>query len=301
MFKKTLSLFFVTLMLGLTFNSSSILSAAEINQIGRDTKENTVQIVRSYIKNNVSQLNNMMSSVQYQKLQLKDIETIIDNYFFNNPAPQELIDVNNLTIDDIFPVNDIIDGPPRTKALHFDELTSYVANNLPGNGDSIYKFPNDNGVVTVYIASTGEVMIWDQSSFPAKDSDFSNQTLAATWKTTKTERSTGIAYNGVGGKMFTIWAEGNFQYDGKTAKHNNSDGNFERHFWGSTLDLEKKAEGKERTVRVENYSYPEVYTRVYFESQFGIRWAGITMNSGTVEAYVGGTFAGNVYGGVKEI
>ncbi|MDU5143351.1 MAG: hypothetical protein E6230_14320 [Paenibacillus dendritiformis] len=298
MFKKTLSLFLVTLMLGLTFNSSSILSAAE-----RETKEETVQIVKSYIKNNVSQLNAMMSSVQYQKLKLKDIESIIDNYFSHNPAPQKLIDVNNLTIDDIFPANDTIDttGTAPRNVLHFEELASYVANNSSGNGDSIYKFPNENGAVTVYIADTGEVMIWDLSSVPAKDSDFSNQTLAAAWKTTRTERSTGIAYNALGGKMFTIWAEGNFQYDGKTAKHNNSDGNSERHFWGSTLVLEKKAEGKERTVRVENYSYPEVYTRVYFESQFGIRWAGITMNSGTVEAYVGGTFAGNVYGGVKEI
>lgn len=109
-----------------------------------------------------------MSSVQYQKLKLKDIESIIDNYFSHNPAPQKLIDVNTLTIDDIFPVNDTIDTTPRN-VLHFEELASYVANNSSGNGDSIYKFPNDNGVVTVYIADTGEVMIWDLSSVPVKE------------------------------------------------------------------------------------------------------------------------------------
>lgn len=278
------------------FNSVSSSFAKET------TKEDNVEKARNYIENNVIELNEILTSMKEKQedYDLQEIQAVIDNYYAKNAAPKEVLNDKNLSIDDVFPLeNEKHEAGQEKAVLNFEELLSHAKENK-NEGDSIYEFSNKDGIVTVYVSKTGEVMILDDSVRPTPDLNKNNNQLAA-MKTTKTKRTTGIAYNGLGLKMFTIWAEGNFQYDGKTAKHANADGNVQRHFWGSTLVLNNRAIGAKRTVTIGGYKYPEVYTRVYFEAQFGLRWAGITMKSGTVEAYVGSSHIGSLYGGTKKI
>ncbi|WP_342615287.1 hypothetical protein [Peribacillus frigoritolerans] len=118
---------------------------------------------------------------------------------------------------------------------------------------------------------------------------------------TKKERTTGIAYNAFGGKMFTLWAQGSFNYNGKSVSVATQDGDYNRHFWGSTLNITKPTLGKARKEVVGSQTYSEVYSRLYYEAVFGIKWAGVTMKSGTVETYVGGSKSGHLYGSAKRI
>lgn len=295
MFKRVFTLASLLLLFGL-FNSVSSSFAKET------TKEDNVEKARNYIENNVIELNEILTSMKEKQedYDLQEIQAVIDNYYAKNAAPKEVLNDKNLSIDDVFPLeNEKHEAGQEKAVLNFEELLSHAKENK-NEGDSIYEFSNKDGIVTVYVSKTGEVMILDDSVRPTPDLNKNNNQLAA-MKTTKTKRTTGIAYNGLGLKMFTIWAEGNFQYDGKTAKHANADGNVQRHFWGSTLVLNNRAIGAKRTVTIGGYKYPEVYTRVYFEAQFGLRWAGITMKSGTVEAYVGSSHIGSLYGGTKKI
>lgn len=66
---------------------------------------------------------------------------------------------------------------------------------------------------------------------------------------------------------------------------------------GSTIGISDKGMGKVRNYTVSGYKYTEVYSRLYYEATFGIRWAGIVLNSDTVEVYVGSTVNGSLYGG----
>lgn len=299
MIKKVLTLASVLLLFGL-FNSVSSSFANET------TKEENVEKARDYIENNVTELNEILTSMEEKQddYDLQKVQSIIDDYYNKNSAPEELLNDKSLSIDDVFPLENEkhAEAGQEKAVLDFGELISDVKEN-PSEGDSVYEFPHENGVVTVYVSNTGEVMISDDSISPALN--LNNQVVAtaaaAKMKTTKTKRTTGIAYNGLGAKMFTIWAEGNFKYDGKTAKHANTDGNVQRHFWGSTLVMQNRAIGAKRTITIGSYKYPEVYTRVYYEAQFGLRWAGITMKSATVEAYVGSSNIGSLYGGTKKL
>lgn len=297
MFKRVFTLASLLLLFGL-FNSVSSSFAKET------TGEDNVETARNYIENNVVELNEILKSMKEKQedYDLQEIQAVIDNYYTKNPAPKEVLNDKTLSIDDVFPLKNEKRKASQEKAvLNFEELLSH-AKEHKNEGDSVYEFSNKDGIVTVYVSKTGEVMILDdsvKSTPPALDLNINNQLAAM--KTTKTKRTTGIAYNGLGLKMFTIWAEGNFQYNGKSAKHANADGDVKRHFWGSTLVLNNRAIGAKRTVTVGSYKYPEVYTRVYFEAQFGIRWAGITMKSGTVEAYVGSSHIGSLYGGTKKL
>ncbi|GIN56274.1 hypothetical protein J8TS2_05930 [Lederbergia ruris] len=288
------SLLLLCFVFGLFFVSMPISSsAAEIDVLNKEQK---VELAKNYIENNVTNLNEILMNMQTQDPDLEDVQTVIMEYLDENSVPEEI--VNDLTIDDIFPLeNEKVEYKQKeNEVLQFEDIVAYAKDNDEGN---IYEFKNEDGKVTVYVADTGEVMIHEQSIVPTLDLN-DNNTLAA-WKTTKTERSNGVAVNAVGKTMFTYWASGNFEYNGKSARHLNNDGNIERKLWGSSLVIEKKAEGAKRTVAVGSYKYPEVYSRVYFEATFGIRWLGVTMKSGTFEAYVGGTYAGSVYGGLRAI
>lgn len=297
MFRKMFALVPLLLLFGL-FNSASLSFAEEVD------KEDNVVKAKNYIENNVTELNDILSSLEKRQadLDLQEIQAVIDNYYSKNPVPKELVDDKSLTIDDVFPVEKNEKSVQQEEAvLDFEELITEAKEDL-AEGDSIYEFSNENGVVTVYVSKTGEVMLLDRSAVPTLNLEKNNQVMAvAAWKTTRTERTTGIAYNAFGFKMFTIWAEGNFQYNGTSARHADADGNVQRHVWGSTLVMENRAVGAKRTVTVGSYKYPEVYTRVYFEASLGIRWAGVTMTSATVEAYVGGSQTGSVYGGTKKL
>lgn len=292
--------FLLSLLLVVVFSSLSV-SSAEENDF--KTKELKVEKVREYIENNVKELNEIFGSMEDQELNLEDVEEVIEGYYNINSAPVEIIKDENLSIDDIYP-DEIDNGNKRIKesqTLNFEELITSVENN-PTEKDSVYEFNNETGQVTVYIANTGEIMILDKTVVPTEEiSQLDKVTPYATWKTTKTERNTASTFNAIGTKMFTMWAEGNFQYDGKSAKHANYDGDIQRFTSGSNLVLEKKAEGKTRTNVVDTYKYPEVYTRAYFESSFGIKWLGITMKSATVETYVGASHIGSLYGGARQI
>lgn len=118
---------------------------------------------------------------------------------------------------------------------------------------------------------------------------------------TAIERTTGIAYNAVGSKMFTLWSEGGFKYNGSNVVSQNIDGDFQRHFWGSTLNLIPETMPKTRAISIEGYKYVEIYSRLRYEAGIGIRWASITLKSGTIETIVGCGVNGSVYGQLKRV
>ena len=43
---------------------------------------------------------------------------------------------------------------------------------------------------------------------------------------------------------------------------------------------------KTRDVNLEGYTYKKVYARLKYESDFGVRWASVTMKSGTVNQWL---------------
>lgn len=113
---------------------------------------------------------------------------------------------------------------------------------------------------------------------------------------TPLKSTTATAYNGAGGKLFTLEAEGQWQFNGSDVQATFGDGDFKRHFWGSTLNIDVVNRGSERPLFIGGYKYSEIYTKAYVESVFGIRWAGIVYNSFNAEVYVGATQTGNIYG-----
>lgn len=275
------------------FSIASLSSAAEIEE------ENIVK-AKNFIGNNVEQLNNILSKMEkvQKDFSLEEIQDVVDDYYLNNPVPQELLENQSLTTEE----KDEMFTEKKEDVLNLNELISEAKEDLV-EGDSVYELTNENGVISIYVAKTGEVMLLEQKTMPTLpnltiDEDFQ---VAASWRTTRTERTTGVAYNALGYKMFTLWAEGNFLYNGSSADHANADGNVQRHAWGSTLELDNRAIGAKRTTRIESYLYPEVYTRVYFESNLPVNWGNITMSSATVEVYVGGSQTGSLYGGLKQL
>lgn len=266
-------------------------------------EEDTTLEARNYINSNVEELNQKLSALEKseEKIDLSMVEGIIDETFLDNPVPQEVINDKSLTIDDVFPTTqNKVASLNSNNVLNFED----VMMDTDSTEDSNYEFSTSNSELKVYIGDTGEIMLLNRSEVPdlsISQSPAMITTAAAASKTTRTERTTAIAYNALGLKMFTLTAEGNFVYNGTSVRHANSDGTVKRHLFGSTLVLEKQKTGATRIITIGSYKQPEVYTRVYFEAQFGIRWAGVTMNSGTVEAYVGATKTGNLYGGTKRL
>lgn len=271
-------------------------------------EESNLDVARDYIESNVSKINGVMNVLEMAQKDLSSdqVQEVISNYYKEHPAPQDLITDKDLTIEDIYPnkENDV-NFQPQNASLSLEELMEDAKDNPYSEGHT-YEFSNDEDETSVYVSNTGEVMISTSTIMPSVKSVDDNRTTfttlaASSYKNTKTKRTTGIAYNALGLKTFTLWAEGSFKYNKSSAKHANADGDVQRHLFGSTLEMVNKAVGKKRTVYEGKQSYPEVYTRVYFESTIGIRWAGVVIKSATVETYVGATKIGSLYGGLKRL
>lgn len=285
----------------LAFFLSFVLVSTTFAQTSGDfnnSKEKIAQESKEYIQANVENLNNILSAEQKNNHSLSEVESIIDEYYEKNKLPNEVtkeINQKGITIDDIFPQTTTMEDEPIK--LDFNQLISESKNN--GDGD-VYEFFDENSKTSVYVAETGEVMIFEQSTI-AEAPDQSDATTLASFKTTKTQKATGIAYNALGAKLFTLWASGNFRYNGTTVNHGSSDGDYTRHIFGSFMELKPRYLGHKRTEYEGSHLYREVASRLYFESQLGIRWLGLTLKSGTVEAYVGGTKSGNTYGAARRV
>ena len=291
MLKKLFSVLPFVLILGLIINLNSETYAKEVHNFGEN-----VEKAKFYIENSVNELNEILSSMRKDS-NSEDIKAAINNYYSENPVHQDILNDNTLTIDDIFPLDENQETVQSSEVINLGELALQAKGNLTKD-EFIYEFFNENGVTTVYLSKTGGLIITEG---PAPLLDLSRNklvTAATDWNVTKTQRTTGAIYNSFGSEMAQFWAEGNFKYNGIQAVHSYADGGIERKLAGSTLNIEKKAEGKTRTNAVGSYSYPEVYTQVYFEAQLGFRYLGITVTSATLEAYVGAGPSGSLYGQV---
>lgn len=161
MFKRVFTLASLLLLFGL-FDSVSSSFAKET------TKEDNVEKARNYIENNVIELNEILTSMKEKQedYDLQEIQAVIDNYYAKNAAPKEVLNDKNLSIDDVFPLeNEKHEAGQEKAVLNFEELLSHAKENK-NEGDSIYEFSNKDGIVTVYVSKTGEVMILDDSVRP---------------------------------------------------------------------------------------------------------------------------------------
>lgn len=222
---------------------------------------------------------------------LAEVEEVIQNHYIKNPAP-EAINNPNINITDVFP--HLKQQKKYDKNLNLNQLVNEAKLAVD---EKLFTFRTDNSMVQVVLAETGDIVILESESKPAVVESENNNRGIKLDANTRIQRNTGIAYNASGGKMFTIWAEGQFKYDGKKVSAIHNDGNWQRHFWGSTLYTDSRGMGKIRSYSLEEYNYCEVYSRLYYESTWGIRWAGIALSSDIVEIFVGSTANGSIYGG----
>ena len=267
-----------------------------------DTKENQkdIEIMRGYIQSNVSNLTEEFEKLENDVVTLDQVENVISNYYKKHPLP-DAGNNPNINLEKVFP----------EKSLKFKEKTEkkLVINNLvdtqkkDSEDGQVISLTEKNGNIDILLADTGEMLVVERKVVEKepKTTFITNKITrkALPDEYTRLERTTGIAYNASGNKLFYVWAEGQFKYNGTTVSPSYKDGDYGRYAAGSTINLEERARGKSRTVVVEDQKYSEVYTDVYFESVIGIRWVGLVLKSGTVEAYVGASKYGNMYGGTK--
>lgn len=293
--KRLVVIMLILMMIGST---SSVAFASE-SLPRNETTEDEIEMIRSYIKSSAKELARKIESLkQNQHITLDDVEATIEKYYDNNPAPELMLDTN-LSLADVFTKEELSLGSEyqNSGAINLGKLVkSKKINLLPG--EYLIELQTVDGIIDVYLSDVGGISIIERR---VVNKSFANQSLFSSWQITDEERTTGVAYNAVGGKLFTVWAEGQFRYNGSDVEHLNSDGDWNRHFWGSLLTIEDRGLGEERYEYTGGYKYAEVYSRLYFEAGFGVRWAQITFNSGTVEVEVGSTVNGNIYGGTSYI
>ncbi|MBT2649149.1 hypothetical protein J7E52_20975 [Bacillus sp. ISL-34] len=278
------------------------VSASFANAETPEPQNDKIDEAREYILKSKEETINLLEDLQKVNPTLENVEKTIDKYYKKNPAPKEIIKDKDLSLEDVFP--DQVEEIEGT--LNLNEFMSEKEKEVTQNDeDSFIKFKHNKGEVGVYVGETGGVFILETKTIDENNNALSNSSkigaLASAQKVTKKERTTGIAYNAFGGKMFTLWAQGSFNYNGKSVSVATQDGDYNRHFWGSTLNITKPTLGKARKEVVGSQTYSEVYSRLYYEAVFGIKWAGVTMKSGTVETYVGGSKNGHLYGSAKRI
>lgn len=290
---KKLCSFLVSVVLLLTTFSSAFAQ----ENTSDDQKEKKIAEIREYIEQSVSSIVSSLQALETQEhVTLEIVENTIEDYYKNHPAPNAFADLS-LSLEDVFPeeVKQIREEYGKNFTLNLNDLIN-SKKQMKRKDDHLITLKHDSGEIDVYISKLGEIFILENKTLPNKESIQNENSALATWQYTRTERTTGVAYNALGLKMFTLWAEGSFKYNGSDVDHVNADGDWQRHFWGSTLDITTRALGSKRFEYVEGYKYAEVYSRLYFEAGFGIRWAQLTFNSGTVEVEVGSTVSGNLYG-----
>lgn len=288
--KKLSSILLVTVLVLLTFNSAF---AAE-----NSDREHNIKQIKTYIEESnraiASALNDLSDNAN---LTLEDVQKVIEMYYKENPAPEAFNDTS-LSIMDVYPEAAKQIKEVQNEALNLNDLIR----DKKSEGEQVITLEHSLGEINVYLADTGGIVILERRVVETNNSDSS--TLSS-WRYTDKERTTGIAYNADGFAMFSVWAEGQFQYNGSDVGHANSDGDWNRYLAGSTLNIEERKLGETRFEYLQDgntqYKYAEVYSRLYYEAGFGIRWAQITLSSGTVEVYVGSTVSGNIYGGATRV
>lgn len=289
-----------TMTLVLLSGVSSSFAHAE----GSESKEEKIEEARSYIEESKKDTINLLKDLEKENATLESVEKTLDKYYEENPAPKEVINDQNLSLEDVFPgeVERI-----EEETLNLNKFMSEKENDVARENDNgeFIEFKNGENTVDVYVGETGGVFVLETKTIdePSNKSliNATSEVGALATKTTSKRKTTGICYNALGAKMFTLWSLGSFKYTGKTVSVATKDGGWQRHFWGSTLNVSKPILGATRSESVGSEKYAEVYSRIYFESVFGLKWAGVTMKSGTVETYVGGSKTGGMYGSARKV
>ncbi|MGE6379235.1 hypothetical protein [Peribacillus muralis] len=268
---------------------------AKAEEINNTSKEKDVEKIRTYLESNVSNMSTKFSTLE-KDAKLEDIERIIENYYKENPAPKEMNDDNNISLEDVFP--ELTKKHEKAYLKSKGILNKFIEDqNESSDLGEVFTYEYENSSkVDVYLGKTGEISITEFKT--VKEAPLV-QPFAE--KQTRIQRTTGISYNATGSKCFTLWAESGFKYDGKKVSPINRDADWNRHPAGSTINLLPQVMPKTRDVVLGKYTYKEVYARLKYESGWGIRWASVTMKSGTVESLVGCTVDGSIYGSAKRI
>lgn len=276
------------------------LSVSFANAESVTPSQENIQAAREYIETSKVDTLNILRDLQQQNPTLEQVEAALDKYFEENPAPEEVVNDPNLSLEDIYP-----EQTEEVDTLNLNEFMSEKEQaSVNGNTDNFVQMESPVGQVSIYVGDTGGIYILENKEVKEpiiKDSIDAEDTGALGLKTTKKRKTTGVCYNSLGLKMFTLWAQGSFYYSGKTVSVATRDGDFQRHFWGSTLSTSVRALGKARNEVVGKEQYAEVYSRVYYESLIGLKWAGVVAKSGTVETYVGASKSGGMYGAAVRI
>ncbi|MEX3745003.1 MULTISPECIES: hypothetical protein [Lysinibacillus] len=291
-------LFLLTLIVSFTLYSEST-SAASIDQ------EEEIKTIRDYIENSVDELNYKFEELKsHQIVNLEEIQNLIDSHYNENPAPEVMLKSNSLDIQDVFP--ELTKENNKAHEESKGNLGVFINTQKETNElGTVFTYKNDNSdYIDVYLGKTGDISILEFKTVGQSPETVGQspeiQPLYAQ-KYTTVQRTTGISYNGLGAQLFTLWAEASFKYNGTTVASENIDGNYKRHMAGATLNLIPEAMPKTRTVSLEGYKYAEVYSRLRYQGGIGIKWAQLTITDATLEAMIGCTVDGSVYGGLRAI
>ncbi len=276
-----------------------IVSMLHTPQVQANSNQKDINDIREYVEKNVPKLVKKLSKLQNKTTSLEEIQKVIDQYYKKNPSPDAMNDPS-INLKDVFPEK-AKEAQPGDKFV----INEFISNQKQVDQDGrLLEFNIQNGKVNVFVGDTGEIVILQQKTEEENKELSKIQTSQITMaaasgpRITSIESTTGIGYSAAGGKMYTLQAEGQFSYTGSDVNVYYGDGYWQRHLWGSTLSISDRGMGKSKKYNTGGYTYAEVYSRLYVEAQYGFRWAGITMNSNTVEAYVGSTVTGNLYGGL---
>ncbi|PRX38913.1 hypothetical protein CLV97_13314 [Planifilum fimeticola] len=300
MIKRWFGLFISVLLTLSTFGlTPSSANASPQTPEEKASKEKAIQIAKEYIQRSSSDLSNRLSKLRGKDVTFEEVNKVISDYYKQNPAPQMVANDPTISIEDVFPKK-VEKYKSRNKGKPF-VITDFLKKQRQNeeDGELISLNRKNDGTIDVFVSDIGGVIgcefgtVDNELSKKAKTKSSGNVGIAAY---TPTKRTTCVAYTALGDRAFTLWAEGRFYYDGKTSWITHADGDYQRHLFGSTMVLEPRALGKMRTVYIEGHRYSEVYSRLYYEAVFGIRWAGIVLASDTVETSVGVTVTGNTYG-----
>ncbi|CAN2247494.1 hypothetical protein [Bacillus vallismortis] len=275
----------------LTFSLVFSIFGGSVSAAPKQKSQQDIIDIRNYVQKTVPLLKSSLESLP-ENTSLDKVEKTISNHYKNNPAPKAFSNPD-ISLYDVFPEMKSELEKFNGKAFNMNSfMAEQEKNKSYGN---VLTFETNNSTVKVYLGDMGDIQILEQktlSGSPKSDANVQGMT--------KTERSTGIAIGLGGQKLFTLWAEGRFNYDGKKVTASYKDGDYKRHMFGTALAISPRVLGQDRDASHGGYAYREVYSRIYVESIIGFKWAGIVLNSALVEAYIGSTAQGSIYGGVKK-
>lgn len=276
----------------LTFSLVFSIFGGAASAAPKQKSQQDITDIRNYVEKTVPLLKSNLENLP-KNSSLEKVEKTISNHYKNNPAPKAFSNPD-ISLYDVFPEMKSELEKFNGKAFN---MNSFMAEQEKSKsyGD-VLTFETQNSTVKVYLGDLGDIQILEQKTLT--DSPDSHASVQGT---TKTERTTGVAYGLGGPKLFTLWAEGRFKYDGKKVSATYKDGDYQRHPLGTALAISPRALGQDRDASHGGYAYREVYSRIYVESIVGFKWAGIVLNSALVEAFIGSTAKGSVYGGVKKV